>query len=123
MSASHRRGGGGCKPYGTNLVGQVAAVWRIRSLHLSSTEAHYLIPHLVEAIPTEDVRATMQHLAQPAAEGFVATTGEGIELYGAICPIPKRLQHQNSCRTVEHVHIQQPGNPRLHGMLIAVDGT
>ena len=71
----------------------VATVWRIRSLHLSRTEAQYLTPHLVEGVPWEDMGATMQQLAQPVAEGFVATTGEGIELYGAVCPLPKRLQH------------------------------
>ena len=35
----------------------------------------------------------MQHLAQPTAEGFAATTSDGMELYGALCPLPKRLQH------------------------------
>ena len=29
----------------------VATVWRIRSLHLSRTEAHYLIPHRIEGVP------------------------------------------------------------------------
>ena len=65
----------------------------------------------------------MQQLAQPASEGFVATTGEGAELYGAVCALPKRLQHLYSCRPVEPVHVQQPGDPRLHWMPIAVDGT
>ena len=38
----------------------VVAVWRIRSLHLSRTEAQYLTPHLVEGVPGEYVWATMQ---------------------------------------------------------------
>ena len=58
---------------------------------LSRTEAQHLTPHLVEGVPWEEVWATMQYLAQPAAEGFVATTGEGVELYGAVCPLPKGL--------------------------------
>ena len=64
----------------------------------------------------------MQQLARPAAEGFVATKCEGIKLYGAVCLVPKRLQHLCSCRPVKLVHVQQPGDPRLHWMPIAVDG-
>ena len=44
----------------------VAAVRRIRSLHLSRTGARCLTPHLVEGLPWEDVWVTMQQLAQPA---------------------------------------------------------
>ena len=65
----------------------------------------------------------MQQPAQPASEASVATTGEGVELYGAVCLLPKRLQHLYSCRSVHIVHVQQPGDPRLHWMPIAVDGT
>ena len=61
----------------------VAAVWRIRSLHVSTMEAQYLAPHLVEGVPWEDVWVTMQQLAQPASEGLVAKTGDDTELYGA----------------------------------------
>ena len=82
-----------------------------------------MTPHLVEGVPSEAVWATMQHLAKPAAEGFVAMTGEGVELYGAECPLPKRLQHLYSCPPVEPVHVQQPGNARIHWMPVAVDGT
>ena len=35
-------------------------------------------------------------------------TGEGVELYGAICPLPKRLQYLYNCRPLEPVHLQQP---------------
>ena len=101
----------------------VAAVWRIRSLHLSRTEARYLTPQLVEGVPWEDVWVTMQQLAQPASEGFVAKMGDDTELYGAFCPLPARLQHLYRCRPVEPAHVQQPGNPRLHWMPLAVDGT
>ena len=93
----------------------VAAVWRIRSLCLS--------PHLVEGLPWEDVWVTMQQLAQRASEGFVAKTGDDTALYGAFCPLPARLQHLYRCRPVEPAHVQQPGNPRLHWMPLAVDGT
>ena len=72
-----------CKPYGNDPMGQV---WRIRLLHLSRTEAQYLLSHLVEGVPWEDVWATVQQVAQPAAEGFVGMTGEGFELYDAVCP-------------------------------------
>ena len=65
----------------------------------------------------------MQQLAQPASEGFVAKTGDDTELYGAFCPLPARLQHLCRCRPVEHAHVQQPGNPRLHWMPLAMDGT
>ena len=65
----------------------------------------------------------MQQLAQPAAERFVATTGEGIQLHGAVCPPPKRLYHLYNCQPVKLVHVQPPDDPRLHWMRIAVDGT
>ena len=68
-------------------------MWRIRSLHLSRTEAQYVTPHLAEGVPWEDMWARMQQLAQPTSEGIEATPGEGIKLYGAVCPLPKRLQH------------------------------
>ena len=42
----------------------------------------------------EDVWATMEQFAQPVAEGFLAPTGEGTELYDAVCPLPKRLLHR-----------------------------
>ena len=82
----------------------------------------YRTPYLVEGVPLEAVWATMQPLAQPAAEGFVAMMGEGVELYGAACPLPKRLPHLYSFLPVEPVHVQQPGDAELHCMLIAVDG-
>ena len=117
-------GGGGANPIAPSLWEKtVAAVWRIRLLHLSRTEAQYLTPHPVEGVPREAVWATMQQLKQLAAEGFVAMAGEGVELYGAICPLPKLLQHLYSCRPVKPVHVRQPGDARLHWMPIAVDGT
>ena len=65
----------------------------------------------------------MQPLAEPTLEWFVTTTGEGVELYGAVPPLPKWLQHLYSCRPIEAVHAQEPGDPTLHWMPIAVDGT
>ena len=45
-------GGGGANPTAPSLWEKtVAAVWHIRSLHLSRTEAQYLTPHLVEGVP------------------------------------------------------------------------
>ena len=101
----------------------VAAVWRMWSLHLSRTKAQYLTPHLVEGVPSEDMWVTMQQLAQPASEDFVAKTGDDTQLYGAFCPLPAQLQRLYRCRPVEPAHIHQPGNPRLHWMPLAVDGT
>ena len=90
----------------------MAAVWRIPSPHLSRIEAHYLTPHLVEGVAWEAVWATMQQLAQPTAEGVVAMTGEGVGLYGAVCPLPKRLQHLYSCQPVEPAH-----DPAMQGYI------
>ena len=57
-------GGPGALPTAPSMWEKtVAAVWRIRSLHLSRTEAQYLTPHLVEGVPWEDVWVTMQQLA------------------------------------------------------------
>ena len=93
-----RGGGSGALPTAPSMWEKtVAAVWRIRSLHLSRTEAQYLTPLLVEGLPREDGWVTMQQLAQPASEGFVAKTGDDMELYGAFCPLPARLQHLYHC--------------------------
>ena len=54
------------------------------SVHLSMTEARYLTPHLVEGVPWDDVCVTMQQLAQPPSEGFVAKTGDDTELYSLL---------------------------------------
>ena len=54
----------------------------------------------MDGVPWEDVWVTMQQLAQPASEGFVAKTGDDTELYGAFCPLPARLQHLYRCRPV-----------------------
>ena len=117
-------GGGGALPTAPSMWEKtVAAVWLIRSLHLSRTEAQYLTPHLVDGVPWEDVRVTMQQVAQPTPEGLVAKTGDDTELYGAFCPLLARLQHLYRCRPVEPAHVQQQGNPRLHWMPLAVDGT
>ena len=115
-------GGGDANPTAPTLWEKtVVTMWRIRTLHLSRNEAQYLTPHLLEGVLWEVVWATMQQLAQPAAEGFVATTAQRIQLYGAVCPLPKWLRHLYSCRRVEPVHVQHPGDPRLHCMPIAVD--
>ena len=65
----------------------------------------------------------MQHPAQPASEGFVAKTADDTELYGAFCLLPARLQYVYRCRPVEPAHGQQLGNPTLHWMPLAADGT
>ena len=65
----------------------------------------------------------MQQLTQPVTAGFVATTGEGVDFYRAVCPLPKRLQYLYSRRLVKPVHVQLPGDSRLHCMPIEVDGT
>ena len=116
-------GEGGANLLDTLWEKTVAALSCIPSLHLSWTEAQYLTPHLVQGVPWEDVWATMHPLAQPAAEGFVAKMGDDTEMYGAACPLPTQLQHLYRCRPVEPVHVQQPRNPRLHWMPIAVGGT
>ena len=59
----------------------IATVWHIRLLHLSRTEAEFFTPHLVEGVPWEEVWVTMQQLAQPASEGFVANRGDNTKLY------------------------------------------
>ena len=52
-------GGDGAVPTAPSMWEKtVAAMWRIRSLHLSRTVAQYLTPHLVEGVPWEDVWVT-----------------------------------------------------------------
>ena len=123
LTGVDERGGGACPTTPSVWDQTVPAVWRIWSLHLLRTEACYLIGHLVEAAPSEGMWAAMQPLPQPAAQGFVSMTDEGTELYGTLCSLPMRLRHLCSCPPVALVHVQQLGDPRLHCMPSAVDGT
>ena len=92
----------------------VAAVRRIRSLHLSRTEAQNLTPHVVEGVPWEDVWVTMQHLAQPASEGSVARTGDDTELYGAFCPLPAGC---NTCTVGDRLNLPTCNNRAIQGCI------
>ena len=111
--------GGGGRAYHTATSlwhTTVAALWCIRLHRLSRTQAQYLQPSSTEMGTWEDMWATMQQLTNPAAHGFLAQIIEGPELYGALCPRQIRLQHLSCCRLLELVHVQQPGDRRLHWM-------
>ena len=82
----------------------------IRSLHLSKTEAQYLTPHPVEGVPWEDVWVTMQQLAQPASEGFVAKTGDGTELY-------RDLLGCNTCTVADRLNLPTSNNRAIQGCI------
>ena len=95
----------------------IMAVWRIRSLHLSRTEARYLVGSMTYGVVWEQVYGMLRQLALPESRAFTAYTGEGTAIYGAACYLPDRIGHLYKCRP------PPPSDIRLHWLPIAVDGT
>ena len=99
------------------------AVWWSRSLHLSRTEARYLVGSMTYGVVWEQVHGMLRQLALPESRRFTAYTGDGTAIYGAACYLPDRIGHLYMCRPLPPSDIMQPGDRRLHWLRIAVDGT
>ena len=98
------------------------AVWRIRSLHLSRTEARYLVGSTAYGVVWDRVYGMLQQLALPESRAFTAYMGDDTAIHGADCYLPDRIGHLYKCRPPPPSDIMQPGDRRLHWLPIAVDG-
>ena len=99
------------------------AVWRIQSLHLSRTEARYLVGSMTYGVVWEQVHGMLRQLALPGSRAFTAYIGDGTAIYGAACYLSDRIGHLYKCQPPPPSDIMQPGDRRLHWLPIAVDGT
>ena len=99
------------------------AVWRISSLHLSRTEARYLVGSMTYGVVWDQVYGMLRQLALPESRGFIAYTGDDTAIHGAACYLHDRIGHLYKCRPPPPSHIMHPGDRRLHWLPIAVDGT
>ena len=95
--------------------GLIMAVWRIRSLHLSRTEARYLVGTIIYGAVSEQVYGMLGQLALPESRAFTAYTGDNTAIYGAACYLPDRIGHWYNCRPPPPPSdIMQPGDGWLH---------
>ena len=99
------------------------AVWQIRSLHLSRTEARYLVRSMAYGVVWDQVYGMLRQLALPESQAFTAYTGDDTAIHGAACYLPHRIGHLYKCRPPPPSDIMQPGDRRLHWLPIALDGT
>ena len=101
----------------------IMAVWRIPSLHLSRTEARYLVGSMTYSAVWEQVYGMLRQLALPKSQVFTAYTGDDTAIHGAACYLPDRIGHLYNCRPPSPSDIMQPGDRRLPWLPIVVDGT
>ena len=100
----------------------IMAAWRIRSLHLSRTQAHYLVGTVTYGVVWDQVYGMLRQLALPESRAFTACTGDDTAMYGAACYLPDRIGHLYKCRPPPPSDIMPPGDQRLHWLPITVDG-
>ena len=100
----------------------IMAVWRIRSLHLSTTESCYLVRSMIYGVVWDQVHGMLRQLPLPESRAFTAYTGDDTAIHGAACYLPDRIGHLFKCRPPPPSDIMQPGDRRLHWLPIAVDG-
>ena len=101
----------------------IMAVWRIRSLHVSRTEARYQVGSMTYGVIWEQVYGMLRKLASPESRAFTAYTGDDTAIHGAACYLPDRIGHLYKCQPPPPSDIMQPGDRWLHWLPIAVDGT
>ena len=97
--------------------------WRIRSLHLSTTQARYLVGSVTYGVVWDQVYGMFRQLALPESRAFTAYTGDDTAIRGAASYLPDRIGHLYKCRPPPPSDIMRPGGRRLHWLPIAVDGT
>ena len=101
----------------------VIAVWRIRSLHLSRTEARYLVGQMAYVLVWEQVCGMFRKLASPESRAFTACTRDNTTMHGAICYLLDRPEHLYKCQPPPPLDAMQRGDWRLHWLPIALGGT
>ena len=101
----------------------IMAVWRIRSLHLSRTEARYLVGSMSYGVVWEQVYGMLRKLASPESRVFSAYTGEDTAIYGAACQLPNHIGQFYQCQPPPLSNIMHLGDRPVHWLCIAVHGT
>ena len=101
----------------------IMAVWRIRSLHLSRTDARYLVGSMRYGVVWEHVYGMLWQLALLESRAFSAYTTDNTTIYGASCYLSDRIGHLYKCRPPPPSDIMHPGDRQLHWLPIAVAGT
>ena len=101
----------------------IMAVWCIWSLHLSRTEARYVVGSMTYGLVWDQVYAMPLQLALPESRAFAAYTGDDTAIHCAACYLPDRIGHLYKCRPPPPSDIMQPEDRRLHWLPTAVDGT
>ena len=75
----------------------ILAVWRIRLLRLSRTEARYLVGSMTYNVVWDQVYGMLRQLALPESRAFAAYVGEDTAIHGAACYLPDRISHLYKC--------------------------
>ena len=75
----------------------ILAAWWMRSLHLSRTEARYLVGSLTYGVVLEHVYGMLQQLALPVSWVVTAYTGDDTAIYGAARYLADRIGHLHKC--------------------------
>ena len=88
----------------------ILAIWRIRWLHLSRTEARYLIGSMSSGVVWEHVYGMLQRLALPESEAFTTYTGDNTAIHGAACYLPDRIGHLYKSAPPPPSDLMQPGD-------------
>ena len=96
----------------------IMAVWRIWSLHLSRTEAQYLVGSMTYGVLWEQVYGMLRQLALPESWAFTAYTGDDTAIYGAAYYLPDRIGHLYKCRPPPPSDIMQSVDRELHCCLL-----
>ena len=74
------------------------AVWRIRSLHLSRTEARCLVGSMPYSVVFDHVYGILRQLTLLESRAFTAYTGDDTAIHGAAFYLPDRIGHLYKCR-------------------------
>ena len=90
-------------------------VWRIRLLHLSRTEARYVVGSMTYGVVWVQVYGMLRQLALPESRAFTTYTGDDTAIHGAACYLCDRIGHLYKCRqpTVASVSSGTPVGGRL----------
>ena len=100
--------------------GLVMAVW---GMHISRTEARYLLGSMTYSVVWEQVYGMLRKLASPEPRAFTAGKGNNTDIHGAACYVPDCVEHSYKCRPPPPSDIMRFGERWLHWLPIAVDGT
>ena len=101
----------------------VMVVWQLRSSHLSTTVARYMVRSMMYGVVREQVYGMLSKLAPPDSRAFIAHIGDNTAIHRVACYLPDRLAHLYKCRLPPLGDIMQARDRWLHWLCIAVDRT